>query len=79
MFLAKHPRLQIEWFPAYAPELNPDEHVWTILKYHRMANHGLFDVETIHRRLHYHSRRLRESQDLLWSCIEHSELPLDRL
>jgi hypothetical protein len=27
-FLARHPRLQVEYFPAYAPELNPAEYVW---------------------------------------------------
>lgn len=27
-FLRRHPRLHIESFPAYAPELNPDEGVW---------------------------------------------------
>ena len=27
-FLAKHPRLHVHYFPAYAPELNPAEYVW---------------------------------------------------
>jgi hypothetical protein len=31
-FLARHPRLLVERFPAYAPELNPDELVWNYLK-----------------------------------------------
>jgi DDE superfamily endonuclease len=31
-FLKRHPRLQVHRFPAYAPELNPDEFVWTKLK-----------------------------------------------
>jgi transposase len=27
-FLRRHPRLQVHYFPAYAPELNPAEYVW---------------------------------------------------
>ena len=30
--LARHPRLMVERFPAYAPELNPDEQVWNHFK-----------------------------------------------
>jgi transposase len=30
--LARHPRLHVERFPAYAPELNPDEWAWSHLK-----------------------------------------------
>jgi len=28
----QHPRLPIEHFPSYAPELNPDEGVWSLAK-----------------------------------------------
>jgi len=30
--LAHCPRLHLEWFPGYAPELNPDELVWAHFK-----------------------------------------------
>ena len=30
--LSRNPRLHVERFPAYAPELNPDEQVWNHLK-----------------------------------------------
>lgn len=33
----RYPRLDLEWFPGYAPELNPVEFVWTQAK-HRLAN-----------------------------------------
>ena len=29
---ARCPRLHLEWFPGYAPELNPDEWVWAHFK-----------------------------------------------
>ena len=28
-FCRCHRRLHLEWFPAYTPELNPEEYVWT--------------------------------------------------
>ena len=31
-FLRKHKRLHVHRFPSYAPELNPDEFVWTKVK-----------------------------------------------
>jgi hypothetical protein len=31
-FCRRHRRLSLEWFPAYAPELNPEEYVWTQTK-----------------------------------------------
>ena len=30
--LDRHPRLHLEYFPSYAPELNPDEGVWSLAK-----------------------------------------------
>ena len=36
-FCRTHPRLHLEWFPAYAPELNPEEYVWTQTK-HKVSN-----------------------------------------
>lgn len=37
-YLAKHPRLQQEWLPAYAPEFNPVEYLWGQLKEHQLGN-----------------------------------------
>ncbi len=31
-FCRRHRRLHLEWFPAYAPELNPEEYVWSQTK-----------------------------------------------
>jgi transposase len=35
---AAYPRLDIEWLPPYAPELNPVELLWNCLKYQRLVN-----------------------------------------
>jgi len=31
-------RVDVEWLPAYAPELNPVEQVWNYSKYSQLAN-----------------------------------------
>lgn len=31
-FLLSHPRLRVHYLPSYAPDMNPDEHVWGHLK-----------------------------------------------
>lgn len=36
--LARYRWLQIEWLPAYAPELNPVESMWNHTKYSDLAN-----------------------------------------
>ena len=75
-FLDQHPSILTEFLPAYAPELNPDEHFWGLLKNHRLANHGFAKLRVLHRRLHYHSARIRKRQDLLRGCLRASELLL---
>jgi transposase len=37
-WLGKYPRIVVEWLPAYAPELNPVEAVWSHTKYGDLAN-----------------------------------------
>ena len=44
-------RVQIEWLPAYAPELNPDEQVWTRTKYVDLANYIPADIDELGRAL----------------------------
>ena len=34
----QHGRLQVEFLPAYAPELNPVEYLWGYWKHHALAN-----------------------------------------
>jgi transposase len=74
VFLQKHSRLHTERFPGYAPELNPDEFVWNHLK-RAVANSAPEDLHHLKRLLHPPLQRLRQSQQLLWSCIRGSDLP----
>lgn len=75
-FLVKHPEIVTERYPAYAPELNPDEQVWTYTKYARMANFAPHSTSDLRVRLDHELRRLRRRPDLLASFIRHTHLPL---
>ena len=72
-----HPRLHVEEFPAYAPELNPTEQIWNDFKGH-IANSLLRDTRDLGRRLQANVRRVRRSQAKLRSFILASELPSSR-
>jgi transposase len=76
-FLARHPRLRVEYFPAYAPELNPAEYVWNRTD-HTLCNSAPEDLAELKGMLRNSLRKLRRSQSLLWSCIYASDLPWTR-
>jgi transposase len=69
-----HPRLRVEEFPGYAPELNPAEYVWSQAD-SALANSAPEDLDELKPLLLATKRRLSHSQDLLWSCIYASDLP----
>ena len=75
-YLAKHPEIRTEKFPGYAPELNPDEQVWTHIKYGRMPNYAPADCRELRRKLRYEFKRIRHRQDLLASFINKADIPL---
>lgn len=72
--LRRHPRLQIEHFPAYAPELNPDEGVWSLAK--RDLAHGCpRDVDELTDAVIGSIDAIRRSPEKLRGCILQSDLP----
>jgi transposase len=69
------PRLHVEFFPAYAPELNPDEGVWHRAKA-TLANGRPDDLTALAAHLRAALARLRRSQRALRGCITQSDLSL---
>ena len=69
-----YPRLHIERFPAYAPELNPAEQVWHNFKA-RTANSLLRNKQDIRLSLHGSTRRVRRSPKKLRAFVRASDLP----
>jgi transposase len=68
------PRLRLERLPAYAPEINPDEAVWTIAK-NSLANGRPDCLENLKTHLVRSFLGIRRSQRALKGCITQSDLP----
>lgn len=69
-------RVQIEWLPAYAPDLNPVEQVWNRTKYTDLANYIPDDVLTLGHEVARSIRQTRSHQTLLHSFFCHCGLRL---
>lgn len=67
-------RLHVYRFPAYAPELNPDEYIWTQAK-QDLANRAPRSIDELEGSVGATLLRLQHSPNLLWSCIDLAELP----
>ena len=68
--------VRIEWLPAYAPDLNPDEQVWNRAKHTDLANFIPHDVDELGHAMAASFRKTRSQQWLLRSFFQHAELPL---
>jgi len=70
----QHPRLSIEYFPSYAPELNPDEGVWSLAK-RNIANTSPKNVDELMEDILRSIERIKVSPKKLRGCILQSDLP----
>ena len=71
--LQQHPRLSIEHFPSYAPQLNPDEGVWSLAK-RNLANSCPKNVDELMEDIVRSIKRIKVSPAKLRGCILQSEL-----
>lgn len=74
--LVDHPRLRLHYLPPYAPDLNAVEGVWSLTKYHRMANHTISELDALHAQADRHLRDVGKDQRLLKSCFDGAGLAL---
>lgn len=70
----QHQRLQLEYFPSYTPELNPDEGVWNWTK-RELANTAPSDLDELIQQVIDSIEQLRGSQSRLRGCVLQSDLP----
>jgi transposase len=75
-YLARHPEIVTERFPAYAPELNPEEMVWQHTKYSRLPNFAAQNTVVLRKKLADEFRTLSKQTHLLRSFIRHTQLPM---
>ena len=72
--LRRCPRLHVERFPGYAPELNPDEFVWTHLK-RSLANGRPDNLDELLKTLCRLTKKVRSRPSLIRSFVTASDLP----
>lgn len=66
----------VEWLPAYAPELNPVEHVWGHAKYGDLANFAPVDLDDLEAAVVTSLAHKREQRDLLAAFFRAAGLEL---
>lgn len=66
--------LDVEWLPAYAPDLNPVEAVWSHSKHSELANFIPADIDHLHDQLHFTLDGYRTDPRLKRSFFEFAEL-----
>lgn len=65
-------RVHLERLPGYAPELNPQEGVWNLLKRRELKNLCCQDLAHLRRELVLAKERLRHRQTILQHCFTHA-------
>ncbi len=69
-------RLHLERLPGYAPELNPQEGVWNLLKRRELKNVCCRDVPHVAQELRHAKERLRHRRAVLKQCFAHAGCPV---
>jgi len=69
-------RIDVEWFPAYAPELNPVEQVWNHSKYSGLANYIAEDVFALEKAVCECIKHFRSQKSLLRSFFKKAGLKI---
>lgn len=66
-------------FPPYAPETNPDEGIWDLLKDDRLANYCPTLLDELERTIRAEMRRLKRDPMKVRTAIRQTELPIHEL
>lgn len=68
--------IQLERLPAYAPELNPDEGIWSHLKGVELKNVSCANLTELARRLNRAVSKLRRKRQVILGCVSQVGLTL---
>lgn len=77
-YLKTVPEMVTEFFPPYAPELNPVDRAWFYLKYDRLPNYAPGTLVELRRSVESEIKKLQHLPNLLRSFIRQSQIPLAR-
>ena len=70
------PGVWLERLPPYAPDLNPDEGIWSYLK-GRLANVCCWNLDDLKQRLRREIKRLRPKKRIVLGCFAGAGLALE--
>lgn len=74
--LRRGKRIHLERFPGYAPQINPQEPVWSQIKCHQLANFCPPDLDQLEKAILLSARRIRRRPALKRSFFQTCEPPL---
>ena len=75
-WLAQHSEVVVEDLPGYAPQLNPDEWVWSWSKYGRLSNLAAWDAQELWDHIVMALIDLKFQPKMLNAFIEEAGLPV---
>jgi transposase len=75
-WLANHPQVVVEDFPAYAPDANPEEWVWSWAKYGKLCNLCPADLDDLYEYVVEALFDIKHDQHVLASFIMDAGVPL---
>ena len=67
-------KMECKFLPAYAPELNPVETVWSHCKYHQMANFTPKDIHELYGKAQSSMKKIKMKDGLIKQLSQNSEL-----
>jgi len=71
---AQEDRIQVEWLPAYAPELNPVEYLWGHFKQHELPNFCPRDYWQLSTQARRRLRRMQRRPTLMTAFWKQADL-----
>ncbi len=72
-------RLELRRLPPYAPELNPDEGIWDVVKDDRLANYCPSSLDELEATVRTEMRRLQRAPGRVLAAVRQTELPIHDL
>jgi transposase len=72
-FIQSAPRLRVHWLPSYAPDMNPDEHVWSHLK-RLFRGQPVGASEDLIGAVHANMEAIRQDRSLVRSFFAHPDV-----
>ncbi|WP_159047399.1 IS630 family transposase [Streptomyces sp. XY332] len=75
-FIDAHDWLTVYHLPPYAPDLNPVEGIWSVLRRTSQANTAFTDPDHLIRRLRHSLRQIQYRSDIIDGCLTATGLTL---